>query len=182
MEDEALVLAYQNGDVAAFDELYRRYSGRVHGYARSKVSAQLGGAEVIDELVQAVFLKLHERRHDFDPKFLFVQWLFVIARSVVIDRLRKKDSWLQFLPAEELNDFADEAVQSPTTSPNSGLSSYLEQLPPESRQIVEMRLLNEDSYRTISKTLGRSEVSVRQIFSRAIKALKSTAKGPRHAE
>jgi len=184
MEDEALAIAYQAGDIHAFDELYRRYAGRVHGYVSGKLAGSVGNAGV-DEVVQSVFLKLHERRHDYDPKYLFVQWLFVIARSVTIDRLRKKDRLEVHWEPEELARVPAAAASESelaALSQSAGLTAYLDRFPAETRRVIELRLVDEASYREIARKVGGTEASVRQIFSRAIKALRQAGRRPRHAE
>src|SRR5437868_3329601 len=82
--DEELMLAYQQGDSSAFNELYERYSGRVYSYLEGKVFNK----NERDDLFQAVFLKLHKSRHLFDPAFQFAPWLFTICRTTVLDFIK----------------------------------------------------------------------------------------------
>ena len=46
--------------------------------------------EEVDEVFQLAFLKLHQARTRYDSKYSFLQWLFVIARSVFLDFQRAK--------------------------------------------------------------------------------------------
>lgn len=88
MTAEELMLRYQTHSpteaYAAFDELYSRYSQRVFNFLNKKVR----NAAESEDLLQKVFIKIHESKHLYKNKFKFEQWLFVIARSQVLDYFR----------------------------------------------------------------------------------------------
>lgn len=175
--DESLMQAYLSGEARAFDELYRRHAGRVYGYLRKR----LPSAEEAEEVFQAVFLKAHRSRGTYQAKYPVVQWLFVIAKTSLVDHLRKSGR-NEALIREEWD------VQSTTvsqTDPDPSLSisegpeeEILQQLPVEQKRVVEMRVFEEKDYSEIAKQLGRSQASVRQIYSRAIRRLRTLIASP----
>ncbi len=165
--DEALLLAYAAGDADAFVEFYERTSGKVYAFLKSRLKS----AEQADDLLQAVYLKLHQNREKYDPKFAAGQWIFVIARTTLLDHLRKQSRQVAVSDSfeEALNGAADELSQ------KGGEPAYpevWEDLPPEQRQAIEMRVMNELSYEQIARTLNRSEASVRQLVSRGLRRLR----------
>src|SRR5579875_1210712 len=65
--DEALVAAFKDGDVRAFDALFARYDHPIFGY----VYRSVGDPALAEELAQEVFLKafLHLRRTPTETPF-----------------------------------------------------------------------------------------------------------------
>lgn len=82
--DEALMLAYQAGDGAAFEALYGRWRGRLYRY----LLHQCGQAARAEELYQDVWLKVIGAREHYEVAAKFSTWLFRIARNRLIDHWR----------------------------------------------------------------------------------------------
>lgn len=82
--DEALMLAYQAGDAAAFEALYGRWRGRLFRYLRH----QCGDAGRAEELYQDVWLKVVGARQHYEVAAKFSTWLFRIAHNRLIDHWR----------------------------------------------------------------------------------------------
>ncbi len=106
-EDAELVARMAAGDDGApVAELFRRYSGRIYGFAL-RLLADSGLAE---EVVQETFVRLWRTASRFDPQRGTVgAYLFVIARSVATDVRRRPSSRVHgpvedvFLPPVEDN-------------------------------------------------------------------------------
>lgn len=156
---------YLGGDQMAFQELYRRYSGRVMAFLVRRV----GSKEEAQDIHQAVFMKFHQNRHQFDFKYQVSQYLFVIAKTAFIDHLRR-DSKSATRDAELLNERNAEAAVSESAPAEPEIQWGA--LSARQRDAVKMRYLDEASYAEIAKKLGRSEQGVRQIVSRALKQLR----------
>lgn len=86
MSDEALMLAYREGDAAAFEALYRRWRGRLYRY----LLRQCGAAAQAEELFQDVWLKVVNARRGYEAAAKFSTWLFRIAHNRLIDHYRAK--------------------------------------------------------------------------------------------
>ncbi|MBK6631897.1 MAG: RNA polymerase sigma factor [Betaproteobacteria bacterium] len=84
MSDEALMLAYRDGDAAAFEALYRRWRGRLYRY----LLRQCGSAAHADELFQDIWLKIVGARKGYEVAAKFSTWLFRIAHNRLIDHYR----------------------------------------------------------------------------------------------
>lgn len=84
MSDEALMLAYRDGDAAAFEALYRRWRSRLYRY----LVRQCGAAAQADELFQDVWLKVVNARKGYEAAAKFSTWLFRIAHNRLIDHYR----------------------------------------------------------------------------------------------
>jgi RNA polymerase sigma-70 factor (ECF subfamily) len=84
-EDVRLMLAFCEGDTAAFEVLFRRWSGPLLRYLERMVR-DLGTAE---ELVQEAFLRVHRARHRYVPEARFSTWLYRIATNLALNELRR---------------------------------------------------------------------------------------------
>lgn len=167
--DEVLMQKYQQGDEAAFRELYRAFSPRVYGYLRSRVSDK----QKVDEIFQMVFLKLHQSRAQYDPKFPFSPWLFTICRTVLIDAFRRGSLFpsSELVPLESVvHSLAANTPVSPARSKEMDLP--LEKLPAAKREILEYRYVEGMSFEAISAQLNISPQGARQRVSRAVRALR----------
>src|SRR5690606_11884082 len=79
--DEALMLAYAGGDVAAFEQLYARHRLRLYRY----LLGQLRDGALADELFQDVWQKVIAARAGWTPDASFATWLYRIAHNRLAD-------------------------------------------------------------------------------------------------
>lgn len=142
----------------AFGELYSRYSTRVFNFLNKKTRSQSDS----EDLLQKVFLKIHESKHLYKDKFKFEQWLFVIARTQVLDHFRSTKRYQERLKKIDTSDDVSEKVD---------LSDYFN-LESDQKELLEMKFIDELSYEEISKVLNKSEVSLRKSVSRLVSRLK----------
>lgn len=170
MTEEELMRRYREGDSAAFDMLYQRHSGKVYAYLRKKLSSQ----EEAEEVFQATFMKFHRSRQIYDPKYPVLQWLFVIVKSSLTDHYRKLGRQVP-ITDQAIENYSDISSQNERDEALSEerVATILQGLPPDQREIVERRVIKEDSYEEIAMSLKRSEAGVRQIVSRALRKLKN---------
>jgi RNA polymerase sigma-70 factor (ECF subfamily) len=78
--------AAQAGCLSSFEELVRRYEGRIYRF----VSHHCWNASDAQELTQDVFVAAHRGITRFDPSRSFATWLFTIARHKCIDYSRAR--------------------------------------------------------------------------------------------
>jgi RNA polymerase sigma-70 factor (ECF subfamily) len=104
--DEALMLAYRDGDAAAFEALYRRYRGRLYRY----LLHQCGAASIAEDLYQDVWIKVVGARRGYEVAARFSTWLFRIAHNRLIDHYRAHARSL--LASYDDADRLDEVVES----------------------------------------------------------------------
>jgi RNA polymerase sigma-70 factor, ECF subfamily len=83
-DDEGLMLAYADGDAAAFDALYARHKGGVYRY----LLRHCGNASVADELFQDVWMNVIRARAGYAPAAKFTTWLYRIAHNRIVDHWR----------------------------------------------------------------------------------------------
>jgi RNA polymerase sigma-70 factor, ECF subfamily len=79
-----LMRRYAKGDDRVFEALYRLLAPRLHRFCR-RLATQRAEA---DDLFQETFLRLHRARATYVSGGNALPWVFAIARSVYLDRLR----------------------------------------------------------------------------------------------
>lgn len=143
---------------AAFNELYSRYSQRVFSFLNKKVKNSADG----EDLLQKVFIKIHESKHLYSPKYKFEQWLFVIARTQALDYFRANKRY-----QDRMANYEPEVLESSEVD-----MSLLKNLDSDQQELLEMKFIDELSYQEIAKIVNKSEVSLRKTLSRMVGRLK----------
>jgi RNA polymerase sigma-70 factor, ECF subfamily len=81
-----LVERCRNGDVGAFEDLYRQHSTRLYNLAFRMV----GNAADADDLLQEIFLTAYRKLDTFRGASALGTWLYRLGMNVCLDRLRSK--------------------------------------------------------------------------------------------
>jgi RNA polymerase sigma-70 factor (ECF subfamily) len=167
--DEALMLAYRDGDVTAFNELFCRYAPVLE-----RVLRRFGPTpDVIADLVQQTFLQLHRARFDFRPDGELRPWLMTIAFNLAREQLRRK----RRRPEAAIEAAADESLAQPPVEQSrfearSDLTAALQHLPPDQQEVVRLHFVEELSFEEIGTRVGASTGAVRVRAHRGYTALR----------
>jgi RNA polymerase sigma-70 factor (ECF subfamily) len=87
MPDDQLMLAYAQGDAAAFDVLYARHEGGLFRFVKRLLGARL--VAQADEVFQDTWVRIISARESFSPQgATWRTWAFTIAHNLAMDRLR----------------------------------------------------------------------------------------------
>lgn len=168
MTDEELMRAYAEGDVEAFQLLYKRHKARVFGF----LVAKLKNRPEAEEVFQEAFAKLHIHRLKYRKDAPFLAWLFTIVRNSLVDHIRKQNTrgkYLELSP-EAVND----AMTEQRTSQDVGeVIAELSSLTSEQRMLLSMRFNDELSFAEIAESMSISQPNARKMVSRAIQKLRS---------
>lgn len=78
------MMAYQGGDMAAFEQLYRRHKDPLYRY----LLRGSGREAVAAELFQDTWAALVGARNRYEPRARFSTWLYRIAHSKLVDHVR----------------------------------------------------------------------------------------------
>jgi RNA polymerase sigma-70 factor (ECF subfamily) len=84
-EDSALMLRYADGDVSAFDVLYRRHNDALYRYLLHRCRRR----DVADDLFQEVWGKVIRARSRYRPSAKFSTYLYRIAHNCFVDHWRR---------------------------------------------------------------------------------------------
>jgi RNA polymerase sigma-70 factor (ECF subfamily) len=158
----------QQGDVAAFEELYRDHVGRVFALCM-RLSGDCGLAE---DLVQDVFVRAWEKLGSFNGRSAFSSWLHRLAVNLVTSRWRGRRRRLAHLvPASE----AEPAeTREPPSSPGLGfdLERAIAELPPQARMVFVLFDVEGYRHREIARLTGLSVGTSKAHLHRARRMLR----------
>jgi RNA polymerase sigma-70 factor (ECF subfamily) len=129
-----------------------------------------------EEVVQLSFIKLWNTRENLNEEFTISTQLFRIAKTTLIDLVRKKNSINSL--AKKIEDLKADVSTNDTLGLidakelNTKLEKALEKLPPIRRKVFRMSRLEEKSYLEIANELSISTKTVENHISLAIKQLR----------
>lgn len=177
--DEALMLAYQAGDAAAFDELYQRHRPRLFRFFVHETSNQALG----EELYQEAWIRVIRSRERYAVHARFSTWLYTLAHSVLMDHFRKQGRIGRF---EETREELPEAPDCPRREPDSEwgrslqakhLQLCLADLPPEQREAFLLKEEGEFSLIEIAAITGAGMEAIKSRVRYALKKLRDCLEG-----
>ncbi|WP_413561370.1 RNA polymerase sigma factor [Bdellovibrio sp. HCB209] len=163
--DEELLISLAEGEAQALDYLYSRHSGRVLSYAKKRGLT----AEQADDVLQIVFMQLFRKKHLYDPKHQALAWIYVITRSELKD-YRNRENKNHFEWDDKLSQTDDSA---PMIEHEEEAESLLRELKPREQEALRLRYLDELEYDEMARRMKTSDSNIRQLVSRALKALRS---------
>jgi RNA polymerase sigma-70 factor, ECF subfamily len=174
-DDLALVHASQGGDVAAFEELVKRYDRRLLRIAQHMTDS----ADDAEEAVQAAFFKAYQRLNEFQGNAKFSTWLIRSVVNESLTKLRKRrtakelsrDKGAQVDDQDLPFDVADWAPNSEQLYGASELRKILigslQELGPGLRTVFVLRNVEGLSTNQTAEILGLNEAAVRSRLFRA---------------
>lgn len=162
--DKELVVAFKAGVPSAYDEMYRRYSGRIHGVCRR----MLGNSEDAREATQETFLKAYQGLPRFNGQYKLGAWLARIAANVCVDHIRRRMRSAPITPLNENHesknvDLGPEAV----VLRDAPALRALEDIQPLHARALELRNLEGYSHREIAQQLNMTPMQVKALLHRA---------------
>jgi RNA polymerase sigma-70 factor (ECF subfamily) len=131
----------QNDNEETFKKVFEGYHKKLYFYFLKKTKS----TDISEELVQETFIKLWLHRKRLNGSLSLSVQLFRIAKTTLIDLLRRKaKSRVYSLPSEKMILVSEQfTAQSETIEPHSllfYLKNYLYKLSPMRRKIIEQRL------------------------------------------
>ena len=126
-----LMLAVQDDDASAFEELMFRFQGRVQSLFRHL----LGNRETAEDLTQDVFLRVFRARKSYQPSAKFSTWLFTIANNVALNQLRSQHR----KPETQFGGESGGADSESFLNPAETMAAGSESLPAKQLDKVELR-------------------------------------------
>lgn len=175
VEDRDLMLRYgRDRDVAAFEELVTRWEGRLLGFLRKTT----GDLETAKDLRQDVLMRLSLYGHTYNPQYAFSTWLFRMVSNVLATwREKERTSQRRHLHLAVLgrNRSVEETPRDRAIHNEAmkEVSTAIERLTPEARELLLLRMDLELSYREISEILGAPETTIKSRFYRLLGEIRS---------
>lgn len=175
MSEEQLIRRAQQGDNGAFEELLLLHQKKVYNLCL-RMSANPDDAL---DLSQEAFLRAWRSLGQYQFEASFSTWLFRLTSNICIDFLRRKKRRQEPSLTESYDD-SDEGAelsvpdaqpgpeqQAMTNETKIELARAMEQLSPEHREILQLRVIEDLQYEQIADILGVRVGTVKSRLARA---------------
>jgi RNA polymerase sigma-70 factor (ECF subfamily) len=193
LSNEALMTAYQNGDVAAFAELVARHEKPLWNFLRRFVS----DAATAEDLLQESFMRVVRGAPEWKPSAKFSTWLYTIGRNLCVDHARRMSHRRALSldgPARESAEESGRGLYDKLAGLDAGgekraltreLATALERaiaaLPEPQREVFVMREVLNLPFAEIAQALATNEATVKSRMRYALERLRA-ALGSLHDE
>ena len=139
------------------------------------VFASISGFHDAEDVVQGIAQELARRFDEYDSNRPFVGWAIWVAKSRVIDFYRAQNRTRVVFSEELLGQFADTIAKQADgrSHRREALEACLDELPPRSRRLLDLRYVEELSAEQMARETGSTSGSVRVLLSRARTVLAS---------
>ena len=160
LADQELINLYLSGNELAFAELLKRHKDRVFRYINSKVR----DSDLANDLFQDAFIKVITtmKGGQYNEEGKFLPWLMRISHNLIIDHFRKTNKVRFLSESRTINEeftifhklstdeknYLDERCETEIESQMLGL---LDHLPAMQREIVQMRIFQDLSFKEIAE-------------------------------
>ncbi len=170
VNDEALMRAVRQGDLAKLGSLFDRYHLALFDF----LSRMTGNRHTAEDLVQEVFLRILKYRSTYRDGARFETWVFRIARNARADYFSGRDT---------VGPLTEEAMESPDAAPgpegqleleheSARLQTALLSLSEDRRELIVLARYQGMKHDAIAELLGIDVGAVKVRIHRALKELR----------
>ena len=182
-----LMLAFQAGDSAAFDDIVYRYQQPVQNFLRR----YLRDRDRMEDLTQEVFIRVYKSRERYQPIAKFRTWLFTIATRLALNEIRsirrKRRVFSEVAdepeadspsPIRRAEDYREETPREQIEEKElrTIINRLIEDLPPNQKAAILLSQLQKLSYKEIAEVLDMSVMAVKSLLLRGREHLRNRLK------
>ncbi|HVH50303.1 MAG TPA: sigma-70 family RNA polymerase sigma factor [Candidatus Bathyarchaeia archaeon] len=160
-----LLERFAAGDLDAFASLFRQYQRDVYRWT-VRIVRDPAAAE---DLTVETFWRAHRAHGQFHADGNFAGWLRRIATNLALDHLRRARPLLELPDQIAAAEKPDLVVQQET---RQIISRAFAQLPPRLRVVLQLGLIEDESYNEIAVALGISLPAVKLRMFRGVRMLR----------
>ena len=179
VDERLLVEAHNGGDSEAFASIVNEYSSSLYAHAMMR----LGEPRAAEDAVQETFLRAYRAMPRFEGEFHLRAWLHRILTNVCFDegdrRRREVRAFDRAAALAELDGPpADEVLDIDRAYAQREVATALASLPVAYREALELRYVEQLSFREVADATGVSEENARARVHRGRAALRRLISGP----
>lgn len=171
------MLAIQQGEKLAFNELYARYSDKLYGYLLKMLWYNEVRAQ---DLLQDLFAKIITQPHLFDTKRSFKTWIYTIASNLCKNEFKRNEvrkgtvNGVEQFHTLSTDENLDKKIQE--NQFRDALTEELKRLDDKHREVFVLKHIDGLSIKEISEITGANEGTVKSRLFYAIKKLADSLK------
>ena len=159
--DAALVRDYVGGDENSLSILIKRHQSKIYGFIYSKVTDM----DIADDIFQDTFIKVIKtlKSNSYNEEGKFLPWVMRISHNLIVDHFRRNKKMPMYRETEEFSIFSIMTDNSPnienriiTDQVENDLQRIIEQLPDDQKEVLQMRIYQDLSFKEIADLTGVS--------------------------
>lgn len=180
--DRELVVRWQAGDEAAFEQLIRRHEKKIYRL----LLRMMGTREEAEDVAQETFLSLHRHGHRFRGDARFSTFIYRVASNAALNRRRTLGRNRARIKKLAVRQAAGDDLPSSPRNPEDAtiggdltvhVRAALDKLKPTLRLPVVLYDIEGLAYGEIAQVMGVAEGTVKSRIHRARQALRAELKG-----
>lgn len=166
------MLALQNGELVAFDQLFLKHGPAAVAFATHMV----GSRARAEEIAQEVFLQVYRNRASYEPKAKFVTWLYRMVTNACVSEVRRSEHRHRAQPVLPADGSEPDAFEIATASTEDDVAERdgirrirgaLDALPEQQRAALLLARVEGFSYDEVAESLSTSVAAVKSLIHRA---------------
>jgi RNA polymerase sigma-70 factor, ECF subfamily len=159
--DAILVRRYIDGNEESLSILIKRHQSKIFGFIYSKTFDR----DISDDIFQDTFIKVIKtlKSNAYNEEGKFLPWVMRIAHNLIVDHFRKNKKMPMYRETEEFSIFSIMSDDSPnienkiiTSQVENDLLRLVKELPDDQKEVLEMRIYQDLSFKEISEITGVS--------------------------
>jgi len=160
-QDSVLVSNYIRGCEASLEVLIKKHKQRLYSFIFSKIQDR----DISEDIFQDTFIKVIRtlKRGNYNEQGKFLPWVMRISHNLIIDYFRKSNRMRLFKNTDEFDIFSvisdgnlNAEKQLIKEQVLSDVKELVKELPQEQREVLEMRIYKDMSFKEISENTGVS--------------------------
>ena len=160
-QDSVLVSNYIRGCEASLEILIKKHKQRLYSFIFSKIQDR----DITEDIFQDTFIKVIRtlKRGNYNEQGKFLPWVMRISHNLIIDHFRKSNRMRLFKNTDEFDIFSiisdgnlNAEKQLIKEQVLSDVKELVKELPQEQREVLEMRIYKDMSFKEISENTGVS--------------------------
>jgi RNA polymerase sigma factor (sigma-70 family) len=160
-QDSVLVSNYIRGCEASLEILIKKHKQRLYSFIFSKIQNR----DITEDIFQDTFIKVIRtlKRGNYNEQGKFLPWVMRISHNLIIDYFRKSNRMRLFKNTDEFDIFSvisdgnlNAEKQLIKEQVLSDVKELVKELPQEQREVLEMRIYKDMSFKEISENTGVS--------------------------
>lgn len=174
--EKSIIAEFQLGSEKGLNRVFRLYNRPLLYFALQFVKKQ----EIAEEVVADVFIKIWQRRNDFEDVNKIKAFLYIAVKNGCLNYLRSSYAQREMKPIDEWQDLqcqdSDVLRKIVKTELIKSIYDEMYSLPEKQREVFLLSFIEDLEVEDISKRLGMSVSAVYANKSRALASLRKNLK------
>ncbi|MGD8779135.1 MAG: RNA polymerase sigma-70 factor [Ignavibacteria bacterium] len=171
--DKKLIDELKQGSTDALRKVHELFKKKlfcfVYSYTRN--------AEISEELVQDVFIRIWKNRQTLDPASSINNYIYTIAKNLTIDYLRKKKGEvisLESVKENEISSGHEGELKIISREDEATVNKVIDKLSQRKKEVFKMHRFEQMTYREIAVKLDVSLSAVEKNISSALREIRES--------